>query len=244
MSQMIGFDRPLKLDWLDATAGITRETDDIEQIRSYLHEYLAESHPNHAARKKTITVLTRVWSRIPESDRSHRERAFALLPGLNQADRVWLHWGMCLLAYPFFRDVVRTVGYSLRYYGSFSKQEVIQRMSETWGERATVPRAAQRVIESLNNWDVTIRCKGKGRCGCAAHLATSNKDVEIWLLKVALCANPIDSLPVDQIRTLPETFPFSCSLPIPDILESGEFVVSQVGNGRPALRCSERRGRK
>lgn len=237
---MIGFDRSLRLDWLDATAGISQETDDIEQIRDYLHAYLAESHPNTAARRKTITVLTRVWSRIPEPDRFHRDRAFALLPRLNQTDRVWLHWGMCLLAYPFFRDVVRTVDYSLRYYGNFSKQEVIQRISETWGERATVPRAAERVIESLNNWNIAIRCEEKGRYGRADALIASNRDVEIWLLKVALCANPTNPLPLDQVPALPEVFPFSCSLSISDIIESGEFAVSQMGNGRPALRCSER----
>ncbi|WP_066953701.1 hypothetical protein [Methanoculleus thermophilus] len=242
MSRMIGFDRPLRLDWLDATAGVSRETEDIEQIRNYLHAYLAENYPNYTARRKTITVLTRVWSRIPESDRPHRVRAFALLPGLNQADRIWLHWGMCILAYPFFRDVVRTVGYSLRYYGSFSKQEIIQRMSETWGERATIPRAVQRVVESLNDWGV-IRGEQMGRYGCAPPLTTSSKDAEIWLLKVALCANPTDSLPADQVHTLLEVFAFSFSLSIPDILESGEFEVSQIGNGRLALRCSEKKSR-
>ncbi|KAF5062959.1 hypothetical protein DSECCO2_299580 [anaerobic digester metagenome] len=240
MSQMIGFDRSLRLDWLDAAAGVSRETGDIEQIRNYLHAYLAGSYPHYTARRKTITVLTRVWSRIPESDYPQRDRAFALLPRLNQADRIWLHWGMCLLAYPFFRDVVRTVGYSLRYYGSFSKQEIVQRMSETWGERATMPRAVQRVVESLNDWGV-IRGEQKGRYGCAAPFTTSNKDVEIWLLKATLCANPHDSFPTDRIHTIAELFPFSCSLSIPEILESHEFGVSQTGNNRFALRCSERK---
>ena len=244
MSQMIGFDRSLRLDWLDAAAGVSRETGDIEQIRNYLHAYLAESYPHYTARRKTITVLTRVWSRAPESDRPHRDRAFALLPKLNQADRIWLHWGMCLLAYPFFRDVVRTMGYSLRYYGSFSNPEIIRRMSETWGERSTMLKAVPRVIESLNDWGVIARCEQKGRYRCAVPLSTSNKDVEIWLLKVALCANPNDSLPVDQVHTLPEVFAFSCSLSIPDILGSHEFEVSPMGNNRFALRCSERKNRK
>ncbi len=241
MSQMIGFDRPLRLDWLDAAAGVSKDTGDIEQIRDYLHAYLAESCPHYTARRKTITVLTRVWSRNPESDRSHRERAFALLPALNQADRIWLHWGMCLLAYPFFRDVVRAVGNSLRYYGSFSNPEIVQKMSETWGERSTLSKAIPRVIESLNDWGVVARCEEKGRYRCAVPLSTSSKDVEIWLLRAALCANPTDSFPVDQVYTLPEVFPFSCSLSIPDILGSHEFEVSQMGNNRFALRCTGRR---
>ncbi|MBA7475185.1 hypothetical protein ES707_10551 [subsurface metagenome] len=242
MSRMIGFDRSLSLDWLDAAAGVSRETGDIEQIRNYLHAYLAESYPHYTARRKTITVLTRVWARIPDSDRPARDRAFVLLPALNQGDRIWLHWGMCLLAYPFFRDVVRTAGHSLQYYGSFSKPEVIQRMSEIWGERTTIPRAVQRVIESLNNWGVIAGCEQKGRYRRAVPLSTSNKDVEIWLLKVTLCANPHDSFPVDRIHTIPELFPFSCSLSIPDILGSREFEVSQMGNNRCTLRCSERKG--
>lgn len=241
MSRMIGFDRSLRLDWLDAAAGVSRDTRDIVQIRNYLHAYLAESYPHYTARRKTITVLTRVWSRIPESDRSHRERAFALLPTLNPTDRIWLHWGMCLLAYPFFRDVVRTVGNSLRYYGNFSNPEIIRRMNDVWGERSTMSKAIPRVIESLNNWGVIARCEQKGKYRCAVPLSTSNKDVEIWLLRAALCANPNDSFPVDQIHTIPEVFPFSCSLSIPEILGSREFEVSQTGNNRFALRCSERK---
>jgi len=220
MSQMIGFDRTIRLDWLDAVAGVSRETKDIEHIRTYLHTYLAQTYPRYTARRKTITVLTRVWSRIPTSDLPLRDEAFVLLHTLDQADRIWLHWGLCLLAYPFFRDVVRTVDRALRYYGSFSKREIVQQMSETWGERVTIPRAVQRVIESLNNWGVIDRGDKVGRYVYAAPLSTSNKDLEMWLLKAVLRANPKDSLPIDQIHAIPEAFPFSFSLSIPDVLTS------------------------
>lgn len=240
MSQIVGFDRSLRLDWLDATAGASSETEDIEQIRDYLHEYLAEIYPRRTTRQKIITILTRIWARIPDSDRPVRDRAFMLLPALNQEDRFWLHWGMCLLAYPFFRDVVRTAGLSLRYYGSFSNPEITQKMSETWGERTTVSKAVPRVIKSMNNWGVIAEYEQRGRYKSTAPLSTLNKDMEIWLLKVVLCANPYGSVPVDRIYTLPELFPFSCSLSISDILESREFEVSQAGINRLALQCSMR----
>lgn len=236
MSQMIGFDRSITLDWLDATAGISSETNDIDQIRNYLHAYLAEERPHYTARQKTITVLTRIWSRLPESDHPLRDEAFVLLPTLSQDDRIWLHWGMCLLAYPFFRDVVRTMDRSLRYYGGFSKTEIIQQMSETWGERTTMPRAAQRVIESLKNWGVVVTGDQKGRYERAPPLSTQNKDVEIWLLKAVVRANPNGSLPMDRIHTIPEVFPFSSSLTIPDVLTSKEFEVSQMGTNRIVIR--------
>lgn len=241
MSQMIGFDRSLSLDWLDATAGISRETGDIEQIRDYLHAYLAEHSPNYTARRKTITVLTRVWSRVPEPDRPLRDEALVFLPTLNQTDRIWLHWGLCLCAYPFFRDVVRTVDRALRYYGSFSKTEITQQMSETWGERATMPRAVQRVIASLDEWGVIARGEKKGRYERAAPLSTQNRDLEIWLLKAVVRADPKGSLPLDRIDAVPEVFPFSFSLSISDILTSKEFDVSQMGNNRFIIRLLERK---
>jgi len=234
---MIGFDRSISLDWLDATAGVSRETRDIEQIRNYLHAYLAESSPNYTARRKTITVLTRVWARVPESDRSLRDEALVLLPSQNQTGRIWLHWGLCLLAYPFFRDVVRTVDRSLRYYGSFSKAEIVQQMNETWGERTTVLKAVERVLPSLNNWGVITKGDQKGRYECAAPILTQNKEVEIWLLKAVVHADPKGSLPLDRIDAIPEVFPFSFSLSIPDVLTSKEFDVSQMGTNRFVIRC-------
>jgi len=241
MSQRIGFDRNVRLDWLDATAGVSGETGDIEKVREYLHNYLTEYYPHYEARRKTITVLTRVWCRIPESDRPFRDEALVLLPALNQKDRVWLHWGLCLLAYPFFRDVVRMADRSLRYYGSFSRREIVQQMSVTWGERATLPRAVERVITSLYDWGIIVRGDKKDHYMYATSLSTRNREVEIWLLKAVVCANPKGSLSADKIHTIPEAFPFSFSVSVSDVLTSGEFEVSQSGNNRFVLRCPEKR---
>ena len=241
MSQRIGFDREIRLDWLDATAGIFKETEDIEKVREYLHNYLAEYFPHYEARRKTITVLTRVWCRIPESDRSFRDEALVLLPALNQTDRIWLHWGLCLLAYPFFRDVVRTADRSLRYYGSFSKREIVQQMSVTWGERATLPRAVERVLSSLYDWGFIVRGTEKDKYEYATPVSTGNREVEMWLLKAVVCAHPKGSLPADKIHAIPEVFPFSFSVSVPDVLTSGDFEVSQLGNNQFVLRCPEKR---
>ena len=147
MSQMIGFDRSLRLDWLDAAAGVSGNRG-YRAIRNYLHAYLAESYPHYTARRKTITCW-RVWAHPIRIARKRQGRAAA---DTEPDDRIWLHWGMCLLAYPF--SVMWCGRWSLlRYYGSFQTGSY-PADERNLGERATMPRAhaGGRISEQLGRY--------------------------------------------------------------------------------------------
>jgi hypothetical protein len=62
----IGFDRELNLSWLDLTAGLVQEGLDVDQTRQELTTRLANEIPGKEACRKTVTVLTRIWSRVPQ----------------------------------------------------------------------------------------------------------------------------------------------------------------------------------
>ena len=114
MSRRIGFDRYIKLDWLDTMAGVVKKESDIDNIRKEMHSYLEKEFPLYDARRKTITVLTRIWYKVPEEHLGIRNRGLELLPHLDQKDRIWIHWGLTLLAFPFVRDIATSRATTLR----------------------------------------------------------------------------------------------------------------------------------
>jgi len=163
MSRMIGFDRRIHLEWLDAAASAERESGEINEIRQFLHGFLEPEIPTYAARRNTVVVLTKIWSRVPEEHADIRDRALDLLQVSNTQDRIWLHWGMALLAYPFFRDVVTAISRSLLYYDCFTKAEIVKKIKEDWGERTTLKRATERIISSIFEWGVITKDKETGK---------------------------------------------------------------------------------
>jgi hypothetical protein len=66
----------------------------------------------------------RIWSGIPPERISLRDRAVALLPRISGQERIWLHWGMTALAYPFFRDTAEVVGRLLALQDDFTTAQV------------------------------------------------------------------------------------------------------------------------
>ncbi len=91
MPQMIGFDRRLELDWLDTTVGLCQESIDPRIVADHLRKRLEGEIAGTEARRKTITVLLRIWVNIPSEYRSLRDEAFQLASQINARDRLWLH---------------------------------------------------------------------------------------------------------------------------------------------------------
>ncbi len=157
-SHFIGFDRKIELDWLDrvaakAAAGSTRP-----EVQAWLYDELlahlgAKADP-HGARGKTATVLMRIW--FPQDARAlaRRDAALAELPAATPEERVALHWAMAMVAYPFFGEVVRQIGRLTALQGETTAREVTRRVAEQFGDRSTLPRAVNRVIQSVANWGV------------------------------------------------------------------------------------------
>jgi len=232
VAKRIGFDRMIRLEWLDAVAGNIREKKNIDDIRAAMHILLENEFPNYTARRKTITVLLRVWYKVPPEHKSIRDRGLILLPQVSQNDRIWIHWGMILLAFPFFRDIIRILNRCFSFHDSCTPAEIQRKMEETWGRRYTMKRAMDRVLQSLRNWNIIEKGFTNENIISAPKLTTQNKEVELWLLEAILLAEDSLSLPMDLISNYPTAFPFMIVLEQSDIMNSGRFTIQQLSGNR------------
>jgi hypothetical protein len=229
MNRMIGFDRKLQLDWLDHTIGLCLDNLAPNLFAEQLDNRLSGEIAGSEARRKTAIVLRRIWANVPEEHRRLRNEALDMARRISPGDRLWLHWGMSLLAYPFFRDVAATVGQLGRLQGAFSQAQIQRRMIEGWGQRTTLERAVRRLLRTFVEWQVLLDAGVRGSYNLAPAQQTGNRDLALWLMDCALCAHEAEQVPLRELGQLPYTFPFDLTPFSDSIRHSGRFEVSRQG---------------
>src|SRR5206468_3478133 len=96
---MIGYNRTVKLQWLDQTldlflAGMS-EVEIYQSLRDRLKDELSVGRePKRGSREKTITLLLKTWVRAPAPVRGLRDDGVRLLKGVRRTERLPFHWGM------------------------------------------------------------------------------------------------------------------------------------------------------
>jgi hypothetical protein len=229
MNRIIGFDRELQLDWLDHVVGLCQESLEPTKVAAQLESSLADEVTGAEARRKTITVLLRIWVKVPAEHRSLRDEALELATEIKPEERLWLHWGMSLLAYPFFRDVASTVGQLADLQGNLGRSQVQRRMVETWGQRTTLQRAVQRLSRTFIEWRVLTETGVRGQYVVAATRQTQNQHLALWLFDCSLRAQEAEQVPLREFARLAYAFPFDLAPFVDDVRRSGRFDISHQG---------------
>jgi len=229
MRQIIGFDRRIKQHWLDALLDRVAAETEKAKLRSFVNRLLTKEHPGNEARGKTATVLMRTWVLVPPSHSHIRHHALELLPTIPSQDRLWLHWGMLLLAYPFFRDSAVAIGRLLKLQNDFTLLQLQRRLIERWGDRSTVKRASQRIIRSMVDWGVLRDASARGHFQSAAQPMAGLKAAQLWLLQAALTAETAEVLESKQLLNLPTLFPFKITVGLGDIRRAKGFTTHRQG---------------
>src|SRR5260221_3290638 len=156
---MIGYNRTVRLRWLDETVDLflvgQNATEIIETLRERLQDQLSiGSNAGRGSREKTITILLRTWVRVPSRVRDLRDEAIELLHNIPRADRLSLHWGMTMAVYPFWRTVADVTGRLFRLQGTAEARQVQRRVRENLWERGSGSRSTRYVLRAFNDWGV------------------------------------------------------------------------------------------
>ncbi|MGE3406426.1 MAG: hypothetical protein AB7I37_06385 [Pirellulales bacterium] len=229
MRKVVGIDRKIKRAWVDAVLDRLTQTTDEADLRTFLDKLLKDELPGKESRAKSTGIVLRVWSGIPPERIALRDRAVALLPRISGQERIWLHWGMTALAYPFFRDTAEVVGRLLALQDDFTTAQVQARMLTTWGDRATSKEAAQKLITTLVDWEVLRSTKTKGHFLLARKMTASIPELQLWLLEALLAASEADEIEAQQLLRLPESFPFTISIGVADLRRYEGFNIHRQG---------------
>lgn len=231
--RVIGFDRKILQRWLDFTFARVAEGESPDRIHSLLHQYLLGEIAGTAekgAQYKTVTVLQRVWVRMPDALAPLRDDAVALWQEMPVPDPLVFHWGMALATYPFFYDAASIVGRLLRLQEEARLAEVTRRLKESWGDRPQVPHAARRILRSMVEWGVLQDTGTRGVYqGPMEPFSVAEPRVRNWLMEALLRGSGVRALPYRNLASAPAVFPFSWNPRLTDLRLASRLESARQG---------------
>lgn len=211
--RILGFDRKINLDWLDATLHLLAQGLSEDMIRERLDTIL-EGHvsgtKHNSAKGKTKTVLMHIWVNVPADLVDLRDRAIKLDKLYGSEVQLALHWGMCLATYPFFFDLVLNAGRLLNLQEEISQKQLQYRMAEIWGERSTLTRSVQRLIRNMIQWQIIAEGDQPGHYRQKSKLLlTDYNQIQAWLVEIFMFASKSEVRSLDSVINNPVFFPFN-----------------------------------
>jgi hypothetical protein len=238
MDKGIGFNRTIQLNWLDAAAAFCTETPDPVTLRRRLEPIVGEHLTGREARRKTIDVLLNIWFKSRELEANlHRQALDWFQTTIEPGDRLWLHYGLTMLYYSFFRECTTVIGQLSRADTPLTRPLVIKRMVSRLGDLGSLARSTQRVMSSLQNWGILIpAARSYTYLPRRRVLRASQRDLEIWLLTCALKAHPVEELHFDDLLNLPALFPFYFTLSAHDLRRAPQLEIQRQGLGFEMVR--------
>jgi len=208
----VGFDRKIRLAWLEAVSGWTASGMPEAEIRTNLDLLLEGEVTGKEARKKTKTVLLRTW--LLPSERLHelRDQGLSLLIRTNDSETLALHWGMVCANHPVVWETASVVGRLLRLQGEASLSQVRARVVDVYGERSTVVRASQRILRSFADWKVLEEMQGRGVYRASDIRRLEDPEIISWLIEASLLSRGQETRALPTLLRSPSLFPFDISL--------------------------------
>ncbi len=222
----VGFDRFIRLEWaaaaLQARAGAV-------SMEDRLAEMLDLALPGQAARRKTWTVLKRLWLEPRPDLIDFSERGALIYREAPDTPASVLTWGMALVAYPFFAKAAEIVGRLTALHGDCTSAEVHRRMAEKFGDGDLTHRATNLVLQTQENWGGFTRTGREHRFVRRSPLALEPTPAAAWLAEA--CVRGLGrAIPVNRIRSCPLIYPFSLEGSVPYMLSRHGPLEIQADN--------------
>jgi hypothetical protein len=247
--QMIGYNRTVRLQWLEETAQMLAmgqpETQIINTLRQRLKDQLSVgSSPKRGSREKTITLLVKTWVRVTHGLEGFRDDGIRFLQQMPADQHLPLHWGMTMAAYPFWRVVAETAGRLLGLQGTTSTDEIQRRVKEQFGQRETVKRSARYVVRAFVDWGVLVETDRTGTYRMNTPCDIPDGKLRAWLLEAQLRARENGVIELHEAINTPALFPFRLlQTDTTDVARNPRLEITVHGHDRPLIALArERRG--
>ena len=161
MARTVGFLCPLKPEWLNKTVNCVIEEMDPGSIKEILDNYISFDLKSPDNIRKTREMLMNIWVYPFDDEKANqiRQRSIEIIKE-DEIDNMVLHWCMLLIYYPVFSDVAGMIGKILNMQDSFSLIWLKSKMAEQWGERTTLLRSVEKIMQTIRQLQFVRSEKG------------------------------------------------------------------------------------
>jgi len=200
---MIGFDRFIDREWAATALKIRAGEAGLGELEALLDQAALGA----AARKKTRTVLNRLWLEPRAQLVSFADRGAELSRYKSAQVTAVLSWGMAIATYPFFGKVAEIIGRLSALQGDCASTEIHRRMSEIYGEREGTRRMTNMVMQTQAGWGAILRSNNGKRIIRQPAMKVGNEELIAWLIEAAVRYSD-RPLSMTSLQSFPVLFPF------------------------------------
>ena len=205
----IGFDRFIQMDWVACALRVRAGLSSDEELNALLDAVGL----GVAARKKTRTVLNRLWLEPRPELTDFADRGARIYKEQADISASALSWGMAIATYPFFGKVAELMGRLSALQGDCTSAELHRRMSEIYGEREGTYRMTNMVLQSQASWGAMERVDKGKRLIRKPSIQLQDQLLIAWIIEATI-RHMGKALSLATLQSLPVLYPFTldCSL--------------------------------
>ncbi|MDJ0306798.1 hypothetical protein [Dehalobacter sp.] len=226
MAKLIGLSRSIKLEWLNKTVELILEDKNEAQIKEELNEYLSFEIKSPTVLRKTREILMTIWVRTPEKIALMKQKALEAYKD-EKANKLAIHWGMILLAYPVFSDVCALIGKISNIQDTFTTAWLKDKLFEVWGDRTTLLHSSDKILQTLKLIGA-IENEKVGSYRIKKYEVTDTKTIQILLMAIQNLKEKA-YYEIADLSSVPRMFPFEFSVSYEWLHNSDVFELNNFG---------------
>ncbi len=223
----VGIKQGLRKEWLDKALDLRLAGLSNSEVRDELIDYMssrldsgARGERGETTTKIAVSMLMNIWGNVSSDIEPLQEKALSLV----DVNRTCCHWAMISAAYPFWYQVSQQTGRLLFLQEHTTKTQIIQKVRENYGDRSSVIRSAQRVVQGFIGLDVLNNVDDCNQLGHVQPIILDSR-CAVLLFESALYAEREGKLALASMRSNPAFFPFQIPIITSDIVQSESELI-------------------
>lgn len=230
MKKAVGFDQKIQLHQLDFIANEISRMSSRDALYQLVDERLMADIGGAKSRVNARTILFKIWFLVSDDHIEIRNQALAMFQKGTSEEKLVLHWGMCLLAYPFFKNTTEQLGYLFHLQDEVTSEQIGRKMKGLYGERRRVEVSVNAVLSSLRSWGV-LGMEKRNTYTIPVKINILSSDIKKWLVQVMLIVTGKTVIELNHLAGEPCIFPFELSVLESELL-GNQLEITRQGIGR------------
>jgi len=237
----IAFNRRLRASWLREGLRLLADGTSGANWIERMEDLVKESNSGKDSIAKSMRYLRHIWIEKGDAD-SLRSDAIELYRSRpSEKASVILSWGMAIATYPFLNDVASTIGRMLRVQPEVKLEQLLRKLTETYGERETVRRSGRYALGVITDFGFVVRTKSAGCYILGKPIKPEHATLSGWLVRAWFSATG-GSTVIDRVVMAgsPSLAFFDSAVLISDAIEVGVLVPERLSFSQDVLRFAVR----
>lgn len=235
----IAFNRRLRASWLREGLRLFADGTDGANWIERMEYLVKESISGKDSITKSMRYLRHVWIEQGDVDALRSDAIELYRSGPTERSSVILSWGMAIATYPFLNDVASSIGRMLRVQPELKLEQLLRKLTETYGERETVRRSGRYALGLITDFGFVERSKSAGCYHLGKPLKPDSANLSAWMVRAWFAATG-GSAVIDRVVMAgsPGLAFFDTSVLIADAIEVGVLVPERLSFSQDVLRLA------